>query len=60
MDWGETFRVSLCWAYVEMIKFWAPTPMARGPKMAKVSNDSLTHGDVGTEPTNLAQEHVKS
>jgi len=36
-DWEEISRVSLYWVNIEMIKFWAPTPLGIDPKGAKFS-----------------------
>jgi len=35
MDWDDIFRVSLCWANLEVIIFWDAIPLVRDPRGAK-------------------------
>jgi len=35
MDWDDIFRVSLCWANLEVIIFWDAIPLVRDPRRAK-------------------------
>ena len=42
----KIFRVSLRWAYLEMIRFWAPIPLGRGPQMGKIFDQRFKMGDI--------------
>ena len=55
MNWDGISSVSLYWANLEMIKFWASSSPGKGPQRTKIVIVNLAIGDITAESPNSVQ-----